>query len=899
MLMPLTPGARLGPYQIVALAGSGGMGQVYRARDTRLPREVAIKVIGTSVDGRAETRRRFDEEAQLAASLNHSAICSVHDVGEDAGVRYLVMEFLEGESLASRLSRGPLPMDELLDYAIEIASALSYAHRRGIVHRDLKPANIFVTASGIKVLDFGLAKLRQIHLTSPPELAARKTERLPITRQGLVLGTPEYIAPERLEGADGDHRSDIFVFGAVLYEMATGRRAFVAQSAAGLITAIMSGETPPLATEDDRGRHVEWVVHRCLKRNPDARWQSMSDVEIVLRWLASGTALPSPQRVLHGGRSRSGRTIAVGAAAVIALGLVGVVAMTRWNRAAEPTALIAFTVPPPDGGEFTLTEGSVNSPQLAVSSDGGSLAFVASGPDGGPQIWVRSLGSSSARPMAGTTNGQYPFWSPNRRSLCFFADRQLKRVDLDGGPARVIAAASGGRGGTWGAGDTILFAPDTTNTIWRVNPDGTGLARQTTFTAGRGDTSHRWPQFLPDGRHFLFFARSSQAANEGVYLGTTDSPETTLLVESSFGAVSTSAGQWLLYDIDGTLMARTLDVSKARLSGEPVPVAEGVGGSSSFYGAFSASNTGVIAYASSASQAEVDWFDRSGTKRAVAAARSRYVDFRLSPDARRIALAEVEPHTGRPDVQILDLLRGHKLRLTFSRSTDASPVWSPDGSTVVFRSNRDGVHDLYLHASGGTGDDQLFLHTDSAKYPTDWAPDGSYIVYHANSQPGWDIWMAPVSPRREEPRPLVQTEFDEAQGKVSPDGHWLAYTSFKTSDRPEVFVQAIKGEAHQWQISVAGGADPHWRGDGSELFYVQPDGMLMSVSMRLHGTFDPDRPRALFRLPGIRIGAPYFSSYDVDPSGKRFLVRVPLESARTRPFTVLVNWSPRFGPISH
>jgi len=896
MVTPIAPGVRLGPYEIVALAGTGGMGHVYRARDTRLPRNVAIKIIGTGLGDAAEMRRRFDEEARLAASLHHPRICSVYDVGEDAGVQYLVMEFLEGESLANRLTRGPLPMEELLEYAIEIASALAYAHRRGIVHRDIKPGNIYLTSTGIKVLDFGLAQLRQFHSTPVPEIATLATERVPITQHGVVVGTPEYISPERLEGGEGDHRSDIFAFGAVLYEMATARRAFVAKSAAALIAAIMSADGPPLATEDGRGPQLEWVVHRCLKRDADARWQSMTDVEAVLRWLASTKPSTSagPTAVA---RSRPFRAIRMSAAAVVALGLIGLLATANWNRGVAMQPPIMFDVLPPMGGEFTLTEGSLNSPELAVSPDGRRLAFVATSSDGASQIWVRSLGSTTARPIAGTTTGQFPFWSPSGRSLGFFADGKLKRIDLDGGPARVIAAASSGRGGTWSPGDVILFAPDVTNTIWRVNPDGTGLARQTTFATERGDTSHRWPQFLADGRHFVFFARSSQATNEGVYLGAIDSSSASLLVESSVGAASTSGGQ-LLYDVDGTLMARSIDIPNARLTGEPISVAEGVGGSSGFYGAFSASNTGVIAYASGASESEVDWFDRSGTKRAIASARSRYVDFQLSPEGRYIALAEAELHTDRPDIEILDLLRGNKRRLTFSRATDASPVWSPDGSTVVFRSNRDRVHDLYLHASDGAGSDQMLVHTTSSKYPTDWSPDGSYVVYHAGGNPGWAIWMAPVSPRGE-PRPLVQTEFIEVQGQVSPDGHWLAYTSFRTSYKPEVFVQAVSSDAHQWQISVAGGADPHWRADGSELFYVQPDGMLMSVSMRPHGTLDPEKPKSLFRLPGIRIAPPYLSSYDVDPSGTRFLVRVPLESAQTRPLTVLVNWSPASAASAH
>jgi eukaryotic-like serine/threonine-protein kinase len=889
--MHLPAGTRLGRYELLDLIGSGGMGDVYRARDNRLGRDVAIKVIGAAINNDPEIRRRFDREARVAASLDHPRICAVYDVGHDAGIAYLVMEFLEGQSLAARLAHGRLPLAELTGYAIEIAAALAYAHRHDVVHRDIKPGNVFLTPSGVKVLDFGLAKLRQIEHTPSEDIATLKTRPLDITANAVVPGTPGYVPPERLEGREEDHRSDVFAFGTLVYEMATGRRAFEAPTQAALITAIMASEPPPMEGNGTATPALEWLVRRCLKKDPDARWQSMSDIEAILKWIASGAAAPGSGEA---GARRARRTAAAAAfiAAVAVLGIVFVlVRQARLMPGNEP--VVALSVTPPPGGAFTTTEGSTYSAQLAMSPDGRSLAFVASGADGTSHIWIRELGSVVPRRVGSTANATYPFWSSDSRSLGFFAGTTLRRVELDGSPSREVAPASIGRGGSWGPDNTILFGGESDGPLWRVKADGTGLVQQTSFSPDRGDKSHRWPQFLPDGRHFLFFVRSADKDQEGVYLGQLDSNGGTFLVESSVAGTYAPTGQ-LLYMAGETLMARDLDISHQRLTGEPVPVAEGVGGSSGFYGAFSISTNGTLAYASSTSPAELAWVDRAGNKREVLSGIEQFVDFRLSPDGRSVAVADVEPHSQRSDIRIRDLIRGNDRWLTRSRETDASPVWSPDSATLVFRSNREIVHDLYLRPADASGADTLLFKNPSAKYPTDWAPDGRSVLFHTRHKAtGWDVWMLPVNPPGE-PRPLVNEAFDEIQGQISPDRRHLAYTSFNRAEQPEVAVHPLVAAAQRWDISVGGGSDPRWRADGSELFYVRPaDGMLMAVPVQRQGRLAPGQPKALFPLRGVRMAQPFPSSYDVHPTGQRFLVRLPLQDPGRLPLTVLSHWTPR------
>ena len=890
MLIALAPGMRLGRYMVHGLIGRGGIGEVYRAHDPRLGRDVALRVIGVARGTDPEIHRRFDTEARLAASLDHPRICAIHDVAHEAGIEYLVMDLLEGETLASRLSRGPIPMPDLLGYAIEIASGLAYAHARQVVHRDIKPASIFLTRAGVKIVDFGLAALQ---LDGPP-ITARIGALDPQTRAAApgsrLHHTPEYVPSARLPDQEDGRRADILAFGLVLYEMATGQPAFTATTRdEGVVSDVMAAEPPPME-HGSAPPAFEWLVRRCLKKNPDARWQSMADIEGMLKWMASSAHAHEPVSA----RPRRGKA-AYAAAAVGGAALLGLVWFTgvrgRESGAAAPP--IAITVPPPDGARFTLTASSTSSAQLALSPDGTMLAFVATAADDVSQIWIRRRDSPTPYRLPGTTNGTYPFWSPDSRSLAFFADRELRRIDLNGGPARPVADAPGPRGGTWSTGNVILFAPLPTGGILRVNADGSGLAEAT--TPAPGDVTQRWPQFLPDGRHFLFVVRHADRGAAGVYLGRLDSPERTLLVASDFGAVYAPPGQ-VLYVADGALMSRTLDVSQRRLTGDAVPLVTDIGWSSNFYGAFSASATGVLAYARNASAGQLVWMNRAGRTLGVAADRGRYVDFQLSPDGRSLAVARAETHSDRPDIHVLELQRGNDTRLTSTRETDASPIWAPDAMRLVFRSNRERVHDLFITMRDRPGAEQLLLSSEEGKYPTDWHRGRGFVVYHTDTDSkGWDIRAAPVD-RPGTSYPLVSTRDDEVQGRLSPDNRWLAYTSFSSSEAPEVFATLLDGERRRLPISVGGGSDPHWSADGRELFYVGQDGMLMSVAVHMEGDLRPGEPRPLFRIGGTRFVGPYASRYDIDASGQRFLVLAPLGDPQTLPLNVVVNWARTLQP---
>jgi Tol biopolymer transport system component/predicted Ser/Thr protein kinase len=883
----LAPATRLGPYEIVALVGAGGMGEVYRARDTRLSRIVAIKVIHTAYGHRPDIRRRFEEEARLAAQLDHPRIGAVYDVGHDAGVDYFVMEFIEGRTLAGRIAEGRLPFAEMIEYAIEIAAGLAYAHRRGVEHRDLKPGNVLLTPSGVKVIDFGLSKLRQDERRPSDRIAAMETVPLPTTEPGSVPGTAGYLPPERLQGLRADHRSDIFAFGALLYEMAAGRRAFDGATPADLVASVLTADPPPLAGQEPALADVDWVIRRCLRKVPDERWQSMADVEAVLKRIASTasmTRLVEERAAIR----RWPRLLAAGMVLALALGGLAFLARGRSAPAAPPLRPVAITIPPPPGTEFTPTESSVQSPQLAVSPDGRYIAFVASGADRVSQIWLRPIDSFMARPIPGTLHATYPFWSPSSRSIGFFSDGELKRIDIEGGPARTMAKANDGRGGAWSADDVILFSPSTSDVIYRVSANG-GTVPQTVMSVSRREISHRWPQFLPDGRHFIYLARSADDNQSAICLASLDATGGAVVVRSSFGGVYAPPGM-LLYVAEGTLLAANFDIADSGVTDDPVPIVDRVATSSSFYGAFSASNNGVLAYATSASVAELAWMGRDGRRLGVAAGAGRYVDFQLSPDGRYVAVAEVEPLSDRPDLRLVDLVRGANLRLTTSPATDASPVWSPDSARLVFRSNRERRHDLYIRPAAGGGEDRPFLKTSEAKYPSDWSPDGSFVVYHAEDErTHHDVWAVPID-HPDQPRTLVQTEFDEMQGRISPSGRWLAYTSNQSS-RFEVYIQPLQADGRKWQISIDGGSDPKWRADEKELFYIGLDGRMMSVDVNATAAVDPGTPRPLFPLRDFAAVAPYLSAYDVQRDGQRFLVRLPIEELKTHPLNVLLNWS--------
>ena len=885
--MALGPGVRLGPYEIIAPVGTGGMGEVYRARDTRLGRIVAIKVIGAAYGGHPEMRRRFEGEARLAARLDHPRIGAVFDVGHEDGLDYFVMEFIEGATLADRIAQRRLPFAEMIGYAIEIAAALAYAHGRGVEHRDLKPGNVLLTPSGVKVIDFGLATLRKRERPPSDPIAVMKTAPLPSIEPGSVPGTAGYLPPERLQGLPADHRSDIFAFGVVLYEMAAGRRAFDGPTPADIVAAILTAEPAPIAGQEPGLADIDWVIRRCLKKAPDERWQSMADVEAVLKRIATTSSRPRLSDA-HTAVSFGPRFVSAAIVVAVAVGGLALLASRGSTPAAAPPRTVALSVPPPPGSRFTPTESSVQSPQLAVSPDGRYLAFVATGVDGVSQIWLRPLDVSVARPLPGTVDATYPFWSPSSRALGFFSHGQVKRIDIDGGPARSLGPARAGNGGAWSTDDTILFSPEPNSGIHRLSADGS-VRQQTVMSTSRREISHRWPQFLPDHRHFIYFAKSADDTQSGIRLASLDATGDAVVVATNFGATYLSTGH-LLYVSEQALLAASFDVAHARLMDDPVTIVDRIATSSNFYGAFAASNNGVLAYATTVSPGELAWIGRDGRRLGVAAGPGQYVDFQLSPDSRYVAVAEVEPRSGRSDLRLVNLLRGGNMRLTTSPATDASPVWSPDSTRLVFRSNRERQHDLYVQQAAGGGADEVFVKSPVAKYPTDWSPDGAFVVFHAfDARTHYDVWAAAVD-HATPSRPLLQTEFDEVQGQISPSGRWLAYTSNQSS-RFEVYVQPVLADGRKWQVSIAGGSDPKWRADEKELFFLGNDGRMMSVRLAGGTSFDPEVPRPLFQFRDIALISPYLSAYDVQRDGERFLVRASTEDLQTHPLNVFVHWS--------
>jgi Tol biopolymer transport system component len=871
----LQPGIRLGRYEVLGRVGVGGMGEVYRAHDSRLDRTVALKTIGSSFAHDPTAAPRFERERMLTAALEHPHVCRLLDADHEDGISYLAMEYLSGETLAARVARGPIPASEAVEYAIEITDALAYAHERRVIHRDLKPSNVFLTRAGVKVLDFGLATLCRPGTTAAT--AQEETERLNHTSPGTLIGSALYMAPERLEGAEADERSDIFSFGMVLYEMLAGQPPFHATTAAGVIAAIIAREAPPFAETLAIDAELDWLVRRCLMKLPADRWQSMRDINAVLKRHARRGAVPAN----HDPR-RPHLAIATALMTVAAAGVVGWPRVLPSNAPAAPT--VAFRVEPPPRGAFTPTANSVQAPMLALSPDGAALAFVGSGADGTSQIWLRRFDSVTPRALPGTTDAMFPFWSPDSRSVAFFSRGLLKRVDLAGGPPRTLAAAPDACGGAWSPSGVILFAPQVHGGLMHVSAQGGPVTEQTRPDEARGETSHRWPRFIGDGSRFVYFARSTEARDEGIYLATLAKGDARLLVSTS-RAGEVGPPNRLLFLSDGTLLARSLDVESGRLQGETVVIADRVGGSSNFYPAFSASATGVVAFAGGASTSELLWFDRSGQHISTAAREAGYVDFRISPDNKYVAVAEIDPRTDHPDLYLLDIARATRERLTSARVTEATPTWSPDSRELLFRSNRGTVHDVYRRDVFNTAPESLFLKSAAAKYPTSWFR--RRVLFHTLADDGqWDVWVT-AADGSAAPRPLLQSRFIEAQAQFSPDGEWIAYAAEETPSRFEVYVQHARMAGRRWRISVFGGSDPHWNPGAPELFYVAADGWLTSVAVAATG--EPGRAARLFRMPDIPLVAPYLSAYDVARDGRHFLVRVPVEDVRTRPVTVLMN----------
>jgi eukaryotic-like serine/threonine-protein kinase len=885
--MTLAAGTRLGPYELIAPVGAGGMGEVYRAKDTRLDRTVAVKVLPAHLSSSPESRQRFEREAKTISQLSHPHICALYDVGNQDGVEFLVMEYLEGETLSERLLKGALPFDQVLRYGIEIADALDKAHRQGIVHRDLKPGNVMITKSGVKLLDFGLAKA--VAPATPQQLTSFPTQQA-LTQEGTILGTFQYMAPEQLEGSEADARTDIFAFGALLYEMATGQKAFSGKTQASLIAAIIERVPPPISTISPMTPPAfDRVVKTCLAKDPEDRWQTAHDVMLELKWVAEGgsaAGLPAPIVA----RRKSREKLAWALAALFALGAIAsaVIAVRFWRAAAQSRTVRASVMPPPKSTfRFYGLSGA-----MALSPDGRFLAYVASTPEGKRILWIRPLDSVTEQALSGTEDATFPFWSPDSRYIGFFANDRLKKIAVGGGPALTICTAVDGRGGTWSRDGSIFFALRN-SPIYRVAETGGSAVEITKLDAGRADTSHRWPAVLPDGRHFLYLAspQGSASENNALFLASTDGKENRKLLQPA-PMNALYASRHLLYARESTLLAQPFDPDRGRFVGEAFPIAENVFVDPLFSrAAFSASENGVLAYQTGEAilGARFSWYDRTGKELGPAMSEPIMArGFRLSPDDSRLAANIFDLAGGNMDIWVIDLKRGARSRLTFEPTIETSPVWSSDGARIAYSSDRRGQPLLVKSASGTAGEEILFQSED-AKNPTSWSTDGRFLLFNRTlPKTKTDVWVLPLFGERK-PFPLVQSQFIDRNGQFSPDGRWVAYVSDE-SGRLEIYAVPFPGPGGKWQVSTGGGSGPHWSADGTELFYVTGDRDLMTVEVKSGSEFQASSPKPLFSLSSLTP----VTVFEVSRDGRRFLQGIPREATGS-PVTLVLNWTAELG----
>jgi serine/threonine protein kinase/Tol biopolymer transport system component len=894
--MTLAIGTRLGPYEIISPIGAGGMGEVYRARDTRLDRIVAIKVLPDHLSSNPELRQRFEREARAVSSLNHPHICALYDVGHQDGIDYLVMEFIEGSSLSQRLENGALPTEQVLRYAIQIAGALDKAHRGGIVHRDLKPGNIIITKSGAKLLDFGLAKLRGCDSKIASSVTSLPTERHSITGQGAIIGTFQYMAPEQLEGGDADARTDIFAFGAVTYEMATGKKAFNGKSQASLITAIMSSDPAPISTIQPMiPSALDRVVKTCLAKDPDDRWQTVRDVMLQLQWIAEGRS----QEDAPTARARllSNAWLAWTLAGALLLGIIGFVWVYLMRQPAASAHVFKTSILPPEKTSFG---------QLALAPDGKWLAFTAA-TGGKVQLWVRALDSLEAKVLAGTAGASYPFWSPDSRWIGFFADGRLKKIEVSGGLAQTLSEIPNFLGATWNRDGVILFSRGGAGAIFRISATGGEAVQVAIPDRARLETNLLYPVFLPDGRHFLYTIRSGQKDIRGVYVGSLDGGVKQRLLGDATSsryvpAPDASAGDyagWLLFGRDDALFCQPFDSRRLQLTGEPFSISEHVGHDpkNTDYVNFSVSENGVLVFDPSANRQRRQylWVDRGGKPAGSLDAVGSVGGPWLSPDEKRFVADRVDPQTNTIDLWLCDVTGKNAVRFTFDAGNDSSPVWSPDGRLIVWGSNREGSTDLYQKAASGAGQDTLLLKSDHTKFPTDWSRDGRFIIYRqADPKTKFDAWVLPVAgtvgPSSEmKPFSVLQTEASETAATLSPDGRWLAYASDETS-RDEIYVQSFPTGVGKKQLSFGGAHSPRWRRDGKELFYYSSDGKLMAVPVESGESFAVGAAVTLFEFRSGSSG-PAVVPYAVTADGQRFLLNAIVENETTAALTVVSNWT--------
>jgi Tol biopolymer transport system component len=888
--MPLTAGSRLGPYDILSLLGAGGFGEVYKARDTRLDRTVAIKILPSSDP---ELKVRFEREAKAIAALTHPHICTLYDVGHQDGTDYLVMEYLEGETLEQRLKKGPLPIADALRVAIQIVDALSAAHRHGFVHRDLKPGNVMLTKTGAKLLDFGLAKASHPSLGRGSQAAASvtgtPTMSVPLTQHGSIVGTFQYMAPEQLEGHEADARTDIFAFGTLVYEMVSGRRAFEGKSQVSIIAAIMDHDptslsslqpiTPPL---------LDHLVLICLRKDPDARWQAMADVGIQLRLIAQSdtSSTRSAGGTAERGRHRWTWLAALGSSAVF--GGVLVAALIGRQPSERPTV------------RFEVNVGTSGAPfHFALSPDGRRLAWVES-TDKGAAIATRALDQLDSRVLLRTESARValPFWSPDSRSIAFFSTGKLRRIPVDGGPAEIICDAVGGQGGSWNHDGVILFAPEPTGPLFQVSAAGGVPAPVTELDVASSEIAHRHPVFLPDGKHFLYLAVSSRADRSSIVVGALGSKDRRRLL-TSVAKPGFAPPDHVLFVRDTSLMMQRLDLKGLTFVGDAVPLVENVGvNAGTSLAGFTVSANGVLAWRPGGyvarEPAQLAWLDRSGTRTGTLGTPAVYDNLALSPDLHAIAVVKQE-EGGAGDVWTIDLTSGRATRFTSDGAND--PVWSPDGTRIVFASDHDaGRLNLYQKNAGGALVEQRLLKSDHVQQPEDWSADGRFLLFRdRDSKTGNDLWVLPMMADGK-PRPYLRSPFSEMQGRFSPNGRWVAYVSDE-SGRDQVYIQSFPEVAKKYAVSTERGIQPRWSSDGRELFFLEQTqpGVMTSVAavdvVESKDGLSIGAQRTLFQS-AIRQSYRSRSSWEVAPDGHRFLIieSTQPDSARTQPITVLVDW---------
>ena len=902
--MALPAGSKLGPYEIIAPIGAGGMGEVYRAHDTSLSRDVAIKVLPAALAQDPDRLARFDREAKILAALNHPNIAMIHGLVESDSGRALVMELVPGETLADRIKRGPVPLAEALEIARQIAEAFEAAHEKGIVHRDLKPGNVMITPSGVvKVLDFGLAAMAQAVRSASDDQSNSPTLTMGMTQAGVIMGTAAYMAPEQAAGSQVDRRADIWSYGVVLWEMLSGRRLFSGDTVAHTLAAVL--QTPVDFEQLTAPQPIKTLLRRLLDRDLKTRLQWIGEARVaIVRYVADpkgGADSPAQAGGLPHKASRLGWALA----SSVLIGLIAAAATAAfvYFRMTQPdTPVLRAFLPPPDKTAFNVRGGLAAASPPALSPDGRRLVFSAVSADGKNQLWIHALDALTSQPLAGTDGATHPFWSPESKFIGFFAGGKLKKIDASGGTAIALCNAASGRGATWSQNGVIVFATDriyqvsaaggVPSALEGVIPSGTAP----TETSGNNFTP-RWPSFLPDGLHFLYLAGGGGQTGGAIRVGALDSKQEGKMVVDALSNAIYAQGN-LLYLREDNLVAQPFDLKSLSTTGEAVPIAEGVQSiGAARRGVFSASENGLLVYVpgGAGSDYKLGWFDRAGKPAGTLGNPGGFNEVNFSPDGKSLAVSLTDPSTRNTDLWVFDVSRGLPTRFTFDPAVESNPIWSPDGRSIFFRSTRKGLGNLYRKSADGTGVEELVYEDNLNKFPTAVSPDGKFLLYSASQASNstmQDLWVLPLIPQGSDgarkPFPFVPGA--ERQGQFSPDGHWIAYVS-NESGRAEIYVAPFSGASGtaggKRQVSTSGGLLARWRKDGKEIFYIEPGGRLMAAAVSVKGaTFEVGAVSPLF---GPLLTGSGFQ-YDISADGQRFLVITQPEQTAGEPLTLVQNW---------